>query len=520
MRDQLFIAGSAIFTTITVPLILIVLAACGDPPTDKGDRGPERYNVLFIVSDDLRTELGAYGYTYMHTPHMDQLASEGRVFLQAHVQQAICNPSRMSFLTGLRPDEIGVHNNRDHFRSRVPEATTIPQHFKENGYRAQAIGKIFHGGMDDPFAWSVKPYKSGGPKYGPETQKKADSAKAILAKAGKLQKRYLELDSAGLPIRQIREKGEEFHSISWEAPDVDPYYFSDGQNCKYALRILDTLSQTGEPFFLAVGFSRPHTPYVAPASFFDLYPLDTLSEEARKAPGGAPDFAFPGHAELASYTDVEDMWKIPLEQQRQLRRAYRTTVSYVDFLVGELLKKLMSTGLDQNTIVVLIGDHGYHLGEQSIWTKQTNFDWGTLAPLIVKIPDQQEAGNPSEALVEFVDLLPTISELANLPAPTPASGKSFASVVNNSGLSHKEYAFSQYPRTRNGISAMGYSVRSRNWRYTQWRNRDSGEVLTEELYDLNESAYEQVNLAKREEHSAKLVKLRNIISINQKEATF
>ena len=140
--------------------------------------------------------------------------------------------------------------------------------------------------------------------------------------------------------------------------------------------------------------------------------------------------------------------------------------------------------------------------------------------MIVKIPDQQEAGNPSEALVEFVDLLPTISELANLPAPTPASGKSFASVVNNSSLSHKEYAFSQYPRTRNGISAMGYSVRSRDWRYTQWRNRDSGEVLTEELYDLNESAYEQVNLAKREEHSAKLVKLRNIISINQKEATF
>ncbi len=498
---------------VTLWAFVLLLYGCNSQQTERDEAKAEslKFNVLFIVSDDLRTELGAYGYPHMKTPNIDRLAAEGRLFTQAHVQEAICNPSRMSFLTGLRPDVTKVYSNRDHFRSRLPEATTIPQHFKENGYRTQAIGKIFHGGMDDPFAWSLLPYKSKGPKYGPKTQAKVDSAKAVLAEAGKLQKRYLELDSAGLPIRQIREKGEEYHSISWEAPDVDPFYFSDGQNCQHAMQTLDTLANTGEPFFMAVGFSRPHTPYVAPASFFDLYPIDTLADEIRQVPSGAPDFAFPGHAELSSYSDVIDKWTIPDEQGRILRRAYRASVSYVDFLVGELMHKLKSTGLDQNTIVILIGDHGYHLGEQAIWTKQTNFDWGTLAPLIVKVPNQQSRGNASNTFVEFVDILPTLADLADLPAPSPTSGKSFAPVVIDENQVHKDYAFSQYPRKRDGVRAMGYTVRSKEWRYTQWVDRKSGAVLAEELYDMRSRSYEKENMVSNPEYQVDLDKHRELI---------
>ncbi len=496
-------------------LFFVILTSCTKTTTKeaKVNGSTGKMNVLFIISDDLRTELGAYGYPHMHTPNIDRLASEGRLFRQAHVQQSICNPSRMSFLTGLRPDEIQVHSNRDHFRARVPEATTIPQHFRENGYRTQSIGKIFHGGMDDPFAWSVPKVKFSRPKYGPEVQAEADSARAVLEKEGKLQRRWLQLDSAtGLPIRQIREKGVEFHSISWEAPDVDPFYFADGKNCKYAMQTLDTLAQTGEPFFLAVGFSRPHTPYVAPARFFELYPIDTLENESRQAPADAPEWAFPGHKELEGYRDITE-GGIPDEKQRTLRRAYRASVSYIDFLVGALIDHLREINLYDNTVIVLIGDHGYHLGEQNIWTKQTNFDWGTRAPLIVKAPDQKDPGKPTNALVEFIDLLPTLAELADLPVPAPASGKSFASVIESAELSHKDYVFSQYPRKRQGKRAMGYSVRSAEWRYTRWKDRDTGEILAEELYDMSNNTFEKENLASQPAYLSELDKWRGILDL-------
>jgi len=476
-------------------LCLLGLAfGCSSPSKRPGSKA-EKPNVLFIVSDDLRTEIGTYGYDYMKTPNIDNLASQGRLFKEAHVQQAICNPSRMSFLTGLLPDETKVYGNKDHFRSRRPDATTIPQHFKENGYRTQSIGKVFHGGMNDPFAWSVPPVKISHPRYGSEVQAREDSAKAAMAAKGTLQTRYLELDSAGLPIRQIRTKGEEFHEVSWESVDQDPYYFSDGKNVKYAMQTLDTLSETREPFFLAVGLARPHLPYVAPKRFFELYEKDELDPEIQNLPIGASYFAFNGMNEVLEYSDVNTVDQMTLKKQQTLRKAYRACVSYVDFLIGDLLKKLKETGLAENTIVVLVGDHGYHLGEQGNWGKSTNFDWGTRAPLILKIPDQKQPGKAAGTFVEFIDLLPTLSELASLPEPFPTNGKSFVSTLHDPTQKHKSYAFSQYPRRRNGVSAMGYTVRGKDWRYTQWINRKTGEVVTDELYDLRENEIELKNVA-------------------------
>ena len=384
---------------------------------------------------------------------------------------------------------------KHHFRSRRPDATTIPQHFRENGYRTQSIGKVFHGGMNDPFAWSVPPVKIDWPRYGRKVQAREDSAKTALKEAGLLETRYLELDSAGLPVRQIRTKGQEYHEISWESVNEDPYYFADGLNIEYAINTLDTLAQSREPFFLAVGLSRPHLPYVAPRQFFDLYEEDKLSDTIRKFPEGAPDYAFNGHPEIKEYSDYDGGDRLALELQPTLRKAYRACVSYVDFLIGDLLNKLDETGLTENTIIVLIGDHGYHLGEQDNWGKSTNYDWGTRAPLIVKVPNQQRQGQAADTFVEFVDLLPSISELAGLASPTPASGKSFSEVISDPDASHKDFAFSQYPRKRNGISVMGYTVRSANWRYTQWINRKTGKQEAKELYDLRNGGIERINVA-------------------------
>ncbi len=447
-------------------------------------------NVLFIAVDDLRPELGCYGADHIHSPHIDALAASGRQFERAYCQQAVCNPSRTSLMTGMRPDSIGVTGNHSHFRSNHPDVVTLPQHFKNHGYHAAAIGKIYHGvfpdgasitkwdTMGDPESWSVPAIRFG-PRYY-YTEEGIAAAKSI----------YHQVYKPKNPGPDDWTRRLVFGPAT-ESPDVPDNTLYDGQVADAAVEALRQIAGADKPFFLAVGFIKPHSPYVAPKKYFDRY-QDVALPSPTEFPMDAPAFAGHASGELRRYTDQPKRGFISKENQRRVRQAYFACISYIDAQIGRVLKELDRTGLSNNTVVVLYGDHGYHLGEQGLWGKTTNFELDTRVPLIVRAPNMKAVGRSSASLVELVDLYPTLAELAGLPLTKQLEGKSFAATVNDPDHVTKTVAFSQYPR---GGGLMGYSMRTATHRLTQWVRRPSGEIHATELYDYAEGPVETKNIA-------------------------
>ena len=453
---------------------------------------PRPPNVLLIVVDDLRPELACYGAEQIHSPHIDALARSGVRLTRAYCQQAVCNPSRTSFLTGKRPDVLGVTSNHVHFRKQYPDLVTLPQYFKQHGYYAAAIGKIYHGvfpdgasktkwdTMGDPTSWSVPAVRFGPRYYYTEA--------GIAAAQAAYRRSY----------RPQAENPDDWthklvFGLATEAPDVPDQVLYDGQVAEAAVKSLQDLRDQERPFFLAVGFIKPHSPYVAPKKYFDYYPEVTLSN-ATGLPDASPRFAGHGSGELRRYTDQPSRGKISVENQRRVRQAYYACVSFIDAQVGRVLQALEDTDQADNTIVMLVGDHGYHLGEQGLWGKTTNFELDTRVPLLVRAPGMQAAGRSSDSLVELVDLYPTLVELAGLPTAADLDGKSFAPLVDDPQQATKPFALSQFPR---GDGLMGYSLRSATHRLTQWVHRASGEIRATELYDYTQGEIETVNIANR-----------------------
>ena len=449
-----------------------------------------RPNVLLIAVDDLRPELGCYGASHVHSPNIDALAATGRLFERAYCQQAVCNPSRTSLMTGLRPDSSGVTGNHIHFRSVHPDVVTLPQHFKNHGYHAAAIGKIYHGvfpegasltkwdTMGDPQSWSVPAIRFG-PRYY-YTEEGIAAAKATYEKV------YKPKNPGPDDWTQKLVFGP-----ATESPDVPDDTLYDGQVADAAVKALRELKEQGDPFFLAVGFIKPHSPYVAPKKYFDLYE-DVAMAAHVDFPAAAPNFAGHGSGELRRYTDQPTRGAIPDDKQRRVRHAYLACVSYIDAQIGRVLAELERSGLSDETIVVLYGDHGYHLGEQGLWGKTTNFELDTRVPLIVRTPGMNRPGIPSSSLVELVDLYPTLAELAGLPIGEHLEGKSLAPILDAPEHVTKTVALSQYPR---GGGLMGYSLRTESHRLTQWVHRESGEVRATELYDYADGLVESKNIA-------------------------
>lgn len=459
----------------------------------------ERLNVLFLAVDDLRPELGCYGNSQVHSPNIDRLAARGTVFLRAYCQQAVCGPSRTSLLTGLRPDTTRVWDLRTHFRKAVPAAVTLPQHFKNHGYHAQSLGKIFHGSFPleayrynrgfvdvrDPESWSV-PEWFGSPQYyhTPEGMAAARAKfKRISGKEGK------ELDAwvnYFLP------------TLVTEAPDVPDSTLYDGQLADAAIEALRQVR--GGPFFMAVGFLRPHLAFVAPKKYWDLYDPARISlAENGAPPEDVPALALHDSSELGSYGGIPRHGPISEAQARHLIHGYRACVSHVDAQIGRLLEELDRLGLRDRTIVCLWGDHGWHLGEQGLWGKQTNFENATRAPLIVTAPGAKAPGQATKALVEFLDVYPTLADLAGLPVPATLEGTSFARLLDDPQGPGKSAALSQYPRG----PAMGRSIRTERYRFTLWQDRkDVSRVHGIELYDHQTDPGENVNLAGRKEMAA------------------
>ena len=430
-------------------------------------------NILFIAVDDLKPELGCYGHQQIISPNLDKFAASGTLFERAYCQQAVCAPSRASLLSGCRPDTTRVWDLNTPLRSRLPDVVTLPQHFKQHGYTSLSRGKIYHHRVkDDPQGWSEEPWSETGEWKG----------RGYLDPAS--QQAVAEL------IEKLGAKNAGGRGPSYEAPDVADSAYADGLLAEQGIADLNRLKD--DPFFLALGFHKPHLPFNAPKKYWDMYRHDAIELANNPfAPENVPPLAMTSWGELRNYTDMPAQGDLDEAQARMLVHGYYACVSYIDAQIGKVLNELDRLGLSQNTAVVVWGDHGWHLGDHGLWCKHTNFESATHAPLIFRAPGQAKTGTKTAALSEFVDVYPTLSELAGLPLPETLEGTSAVPLLNDPDRPWKTAAFSQYPRG----SRMGYSTRTDRYRYTRWQERQTGELYASELYDHQTDPAENKNLA-------------------------
>lgn len=447
------------FQPCLVPIFLVLLGISSG--------AAEKPNVLFIAVDDLASSLACYGDVIAKTPHIDRLAATGVLFERAYNQLPLCNPTRASVMTGMRPDRINVYDLDRHFRDEVPDAVTLSQRFMEDGYFAGRVGKIYHynvpasigtDGFDDPPSWqkTVNP-------YGRDKQEE-------------------ELIFNAEPHRKISG------ALSWLAAEGTDEEQTDGMIATEAIKLME--EKKGEPFFIAAGFFRPHTPYVAPKKYFDMYPLEEL--RLPYAPEGDRD-----DIPVAGFAHNNPVPNYSLEEPILLQalQAYYACVSFVDAQVGRMLDALDELGLAENTIVVFWSDHGYHLGEHNgIWQKRTLFEQGARAPLIMRVPGAEGNGQVCQRIVEFVDIYPTVSDAAGLGVPKDLDGQSLMPLLKNPLAEWNGHAVTQILRPaddRLETPVMGCSIRTNRWRFTEWAEGESGT----ELYDHWADPMEFNNLA-------------------------
>lgn len=455
----------------------------------------DKPNVLFIAVDDLKPMLGCYGDTVIKTPRIDRLAAQGTTFLNAHCQQAVCGPSRASLLTGLRPDTTQVWDLKTRIRKILPDVVTLPQHFKANGYTSVGVGKIYdprsvEGQVkDDPASWS-RPYH----RFG----NNPDSEMGILDPAFVARARKVKEEVGGGWDAMKKALGGT-PAVEIDQPVGDEAY-DDGRIAKVGVELINELSKTEEPFFIAVGFKKPHLPFVAPKKYGDLYSGDDIRlAEFQQMPAGAPGVHFQDSWELknGSYAGYEQYKgeDLPEKNQRELVHGYMACVSYIDAQVGRLLDALDANGVAEDTIVVLWGDHGWHLGDHGMWCKHTNYEQATRVPMIIARRAKGGSGAKSVSPAEFVDIYPTLCDLAGLPKPEALEGASLVPVLEDPEAKVKEFAVSQYPRGGGGNELMGYAFRDGRHRYVRWAPKgDPTDLRFEELYDYETDPLEKRSL--------------------------
>ncbi len=444
-----------------------------------------RRNVLFIGVDDLRPTLRCYGDKTVLTPNIDRLAGRGMLFDRAYCQQAVCSPSRASLMTGRRPDSINVWDLSTHFRKTTPDVVTLSEHFKLHGYHSQCVGKIYHGkkALQDSLSWSVPE------KYNVAVKRE----------------QYV------LPKNRPGEKSGKMAAC--ECADVPDNAYWDGKIADEAIKALE--ENRGRPFFLAVGFMKPHLPFSCPKKYWDLYDRNGIASPANPGkPEGAPEIALHDWTELRGYTDIPNKGPLSAAKIAELRHGYYACVSYTDAQIGKLLDALDRLDLNHNTVIILWGDHGWHLGEHALWCKTTNFELDTRAPLILAAPGRKRAGAMTDALVEFVDIYPTLVELCGLPIPDGLEGISMVPLLEDPGRPWKIAAFSQFPRPwfyKKQPAVMGYTIRTRRHRYTEWLDFKTRQVLARELYEHPNDSQETVNLADKRKHAHEVRQLSKML---------
>jgi len=431
-------------------------------------RAPAKPNILFIAIDDLRPELGCFGAEKVKSPNIDKLASEGTVFTRAYCQMSWCSPSRTSLLTGLYPANTGVVDLKTHFRNVIPEVKTLPQHFKENGYTTLGFGKIFHNdtALQDSLSWSRK---------------------AWLPPGNPIQAYALEENL------KVARANDAHKATATEKADVPDNAYPDGQTTDRALAALQELSNSGEPFFLGVGYYKPHLPFTAPAKYWDMYQKEDLAlSNIRQLPENAPSYIFRDWSEPGSYYDTPDNEPFSDSLSLHLLHGYYACVSFIDAQVGRLVNELETLGMAQNTIIVLWGDHGFKLGEYSRWSKHSTMDIDTRVPLVVAVPWAGVKSTKVEGIVELVDLYPTLCELAGLSQPEQKhDGTSFARFTHSPNDVGKNYAYSTI--IHDGMQ--GHSLKTSHYRFTTWFHAENPKKMEiAELYDHVHDPDETKNL--------------------------
>ncbi len=462
---------------------------------------PQKPNILFIAVDDLRPELGCYGNSYVHSPNIDRLAANGITFMQAYCQSAVCNPSRASLMTGLRPNTTRVIDLNTDFRATVPEAVTLPQHLKNNGYHTAAIGKIYHNIFPDTLSWSEPKFYIKGYPFDPDAVYRGPESMAIQ------EQRKQDYIRRGLEKQRVDVFGEWYlKAMATECEDLPDNAYYDGAQTDVALEKLAEFSKTGKPFFFGIGFYRPHLPFNAPKKYWDLYNRDEIRlTDDSLPPVDAPRMALNNLRELRGYSDFTNVahpfdHRLSEADARLLKHGYLASVSYIDAQIGRLLDQLEALGLDQNTIVVLWGDHGWKLGEKGSWCKMTNYGIDTRVPLIVSTPGLHGKGIKSQQLVEFVDIYPSLCELTGTETPATLEGKSFVPLLSQPDQPWKEVVYSQFYRegiwtAPDTINYNGYAARTKEFLYVEWYAKGNPNVVASELYDLTSDPNETVNLA-------------------------
>ncbi len=452
-----------------LPMFFLLFNACINNTNEKVP------NILFIAVDDLRPELGIYGNDYVITPHIDQLAKRGAIFDRAYCSVSWCAPSRTALMTGMRPQSTGVMDLSTHFRSKIPDAVTMPQFFKQKGYTSLGFGKLYHNDikMQDDQSWSQ-------PCWIPE-------GTPILAYASEENK-------------QIAE-GSTYHKATvTEAANVPDNAYPDGQITNNVINALHELKSAKKPFFLGVGYYKPHLPFTAPKKYWDLYnrediPLSAVTE----LPENASPYIFRSWSETGSYTDITQPEPYSDTLSLRLKHGYFACVSYIDAQIGRLLDELKTLDLDDNTIVVIWGDHGWKLGEYGRWSKHSNMEIDTRVPLIVYVPGKEPRA--ISGIVETIDIYPTLVEMAGFNVSEELEGE-------NLFYKKRDFALSAIPRD----SVTGYSVRTNEFRYTEWRmNSEPQVVISSELYNHRENDQELENIVAKPQYSKQLESLKQIL---------
>lgn len=504
-------------------------------------RGGERPNILFIAIDDLRPELGCYGSPIAKSPNLDRLAEQGMRFNRAYCQQAICSPSRASLMTGARPDTIGVIENTAYFRELNPDIVTLPQHLISQGYETVYCGKIYHARMtDEEHSWSRKPAW----RKCPVKRKPLPGAYALPEN----QLTWAENKEKMLAKYGPKGSGGLIHGPAYESADVPDHVYGDGFNTQLAIATLkDHLGRKPEqPLFLALGFTKPHLDFIAPKKYWDMYDRNEIDLATQtQAPNRGAATGLHASFELRTRHGIPKSGPIGDDLARTLLHGYYACVSYVDAQIGMMLQALEEAGVRDNTIVIVWGDHGWHLGDMGIWGKATNYEIATRVPLLIWTPEMKARGQATDALVELVDLYPTLCELAGVPAADHLEGHSFAILLDQPDQPWKRAAFSQFPNpalrewAANPLSPgmrqtffgpliqeveariqkqqgetwnrdlfenhlMGYTMRTDRYRLVLWRDHRNPEAtpVFVELYDHQTDPQETQNIA---DHQPELV---------------
>jgi arylsulfatase A-like enzyme len=465
-RFALFLAAAA-WLAVSGPL-----CAADDPAPENA-----RPNVLFLAMDDLRPELGAYGQPYMHTPSIDRLAATGVTFVRAFANVPVCGASRASMMTGLRPTPERFLTYHTRVDKDAPGVPTLAGWFRQAGYTTISLGKVLHHSDDAVDSWSETPWD-------PENDSLPGYRKW---------RNYLVEEN----IREDMKK--DGRPPAFEAPDVDDDAYFDGKVAVRAIEYLGRFARADEPFFLAVGFVKPHLPFNAPSRYWDLYPESAVQRPVNQPfPESAPRQAWHNWGELRHYAGVPGGdAPVPEDLAVTLVRGYRAATSYADAQVGRVLDELERLGLAENTVVVLWGDHGFSLGEHGLWVKHSPFELANRVPLIVRAPGAA-AGGVAQGLVETVDIFPTLAELAGLPLPSHLQGRSFAATVADPAVVTREAVFPRWQK--------GDSIRTDRYYYTEWRNPE-GKVVARMLYDHANDPGELDNVAENPDYALVVAEL-------------